>query len=173
MTEVLEGQVDLCDLGIWSGKMSQEPCPPPEESTKEKTSRPSSKKSSASSAKKSPLFLFLKTDGQTPGASAEWVTPAAPFPCVGEYTMPSTGEQPSSLMEECGFSALPSGVAVSRLSQILEVCPPLKYSLSAKACRGILTRAEKRGKELPPELKEALLLQSKEMEQDPPTLEQE
>jgi hypothetical protein len=33
---------------------------------------------------------------------------------------------------------------------------PEKYSLSAKACRGILRRAEKRGKELPDMLREAL-----------------
>lgn len=167
MTEVLEGQVDLCDLGIWSGRMSPELCPPQEEPTKERTSKPSSKKSSKSSAKKLPLFLSLKRDGQTPGASAEWVTAEAPFPSLGEFTMPSFGEQPSTLMEECGFSALPSGVAVSRLSQILEVCPPPKYSLSAKACRGILTRAEKRGKELPAELKAALVAQSAELDGAP------
>jgi hypothetical protein len=33
---------------------------------------------------------------------------------------------------------------------------PGKYYLSAKACEGILRRAERRGKELPPMLKEAL-----------------
>jgi hypothetical protein len=42
------------------------------------------------------------------------------------------------------------------LSQILETNTPDKYCLSAKACAGILRRAEKRGKELPQMLKEAL-----------------
>ena len=42
------------------------------------------------------------------------------------------------------------------LSQVLQMNAPEKYSLSAKACRGILRRAEKRGKELPDMLREAL-----------------
>jgi len=66
---------------------------------------------------------------------------------LGEYTTRSFGESPS--VEN-----------VSRLSQILEDCPPQKYSLSAKACQGILNRAERRGKELPKELKAALIAQS-------------
>jgi hypothetical protein len=45
------------------------------------------------------------------------------------------------------------------LSQILEADVPEKYSLSSKACEGILRRAAKRGKELPPMLQEALLAQ--------------
>ena len=45
---------------------------------------------------------------------------------------------------------------VSSLSEVLEMNAPEKYSLSAKACRGILRRAEKRGKVLPPMLQEAL-----------------
>lgn len=45
----------------------------------------------------------------------------------------------------------------SLLSQILEVDVPLKYFLSARACRGILTRASRRGKALPDLLKTALL----------------
>jgi hypothetical protein len=65
----------------------------------------------------------------------------------GEYTMRSFGECPR---EE----------NVSRLSQILEVSPHPKYSLSAKACTGILNRAARRGKELPAELKSALEAQS-------------
>ena len=46
---------------------------------------------------------------------------------------------------------------VSSLSEVLEMNAPDKYSLSAKACRGILRRAEKRGKELPDMLREALM----------------
>ena len=50
----------------------------------------------------------------------------------------------------------PSGARESTLSQILQANVPEKYFLSAKACAGILRRAEKRGKELPTMLKEAL-----------------
>ena len=47
---------------------------------------------------------------------------------------------------------------VSSLSDILEMGPvPDRYYLTAKACAGILRRAEKRGKELPPQLARALL----------------
>jgi hypothetical protein len=55
------------------------------------------------------------------------------------------------------FGESPSVANVSHLSQILEVTPHRKYYLSAKACQGILTRAERRGKELPSELKTALV----------------
>lgn len=46
---------------------------------------------------------------------------------------------------------------VSSLSDVLEAgSVPRRYYLSAKACRGILRRAEKRGKALPPSLAAAL-----------------
>ena len=48
------------------------------------------------------------------------------------------------------------GAAVSSLSRILQESVPLKYFLSARACAGILRRAAKRGKQLPPRLEEAL-----------------
>lgn len=48
----------------------------------------------------------------------------------------------------------------SYLSQILENNPDEKYYLSPRACQGILRRAEKRGKDLPPQLKEALEAQA-------------
>lgn len=66
---------------------------------------------------------------------------------LGECLMRNTGEFPSDAVE-------------SRLSSILEETPHMKYYLSAKACSGILHRAERRGKELPPALKKALLMQS-------------
>lgn len=50
----------------------------------------------------------------------------------------------------------------TKLSDILEPDADARYSLSARACQGILNRARKRGKELPKELEEALLSQSKE-----------
>lgn len=62
----------------------------------------------------------------------------------GECWMPNTGESPSVVRE-------------STLSQILEDNAPEKYFLSARACEGILRRAEKRGKKLPLMLWEALV----------------
>jgi len=61
-----------------------------------------------------------------------------------------------------GFSMLntsewPNDAAVCSLSSILEgQSIPQRYYLSAKACAGILRRAEKRGKVLPVELQRAL-----------------
>ena len=60
-----------------------------------------------------------------------------------EFLMLNTGESPNVAVE-------------STLSSILEANVPDKYSLSAKACEGILRRAERRGKPLPPMLKAAL-----------------
>ena len=54
-------------------------------------------------------------------------------------------------------SEWPSAVAACSLSQTLETGPlPPRFYLSQKACVGILRRAAKRGKELPPMLREAL-----------------
>ena len=66
---------------------------------------------------------------------------------LGECMTRNTGESPNVAV-------------VSRLSQILEETPQEKYSLSAKACHGILRRAERRGKDLPETLKAVLLMQS-------------
>ena len=61
----------------------------------------------------------------------------------GERMTRNTGECPRDAVE-------------SRLSWILERNAPEKYYLSARACQGILRRAEKRGKKLPEMLKVAL-----------------
>jgi hypothetical protein len=54
-------------------------------------------------------------------------------------------------------SEWPKDAAVCSLSQTLETGPlPQRFYLSQKACAGILRRAEKRGKELPQLLSEAL-----------------
>lgn len=54
-------------------------------------------------------------------------------------------------------SEFPNGADVCSLSDVLETSDvPQKFFLSAKACRGILRRAEKRGRELPPALQRAL-----------------
>lgn len=78
------------------------------------------------------------------GATGTWTDDGA---WLGAYSTLNTGESPNVAVE-------------SRLSQILEERPHTKYSLTPKACMGILRRAEKRGKDLPEELKKALLAQS-------------
>ena len=72
-----------------------------------------------------------------------------PFGSVGRWT--SRGE----FMTANG-SAWRNGGSACSLSQILEANAPPKYSLSPKACAGILRRAAKRGKALPPQLLRAL-----------------
>lgn len=140
MTKQEEGQVSLFDQDTWSGKT----CPEHSAVTTEKTLPQYSKKQSGSSSRKPPLCLFLRKDG--PQAVASWETDGA---LLGEYSMHSFGEYPSVAVE-------------SHLSQILEDKPHQKYYLSAKACQGILRRAERRGKELPEMLKTALERQSME-----------
>jgi len=54
------------------------------------------------------------------------------------------------------ISEWPKDAAVCSLSQVLEADVPKKYFLSAKAAHGILRRAEKRGRDLPPTLRAAL-----------------
>ena len=145
MTEVLEGQVSLFDQESWFGKMSLEPSQA--ENQKEQTSKLSSRRSSASQSQKLPLCLCLTGGGgRNPAASTlKWESGQL----LGAYTMHSFGEFPN---EE----------NASRLSQILQDSPPPKYCLSAKACLGILKRADKRGKGLPAELKAALEKQANE-----------
>ena len=104
-----------------------------------KTSDASSKNSSKSQRMASYLSIDLRmVSGSTPEKS--WQTIAVSH---GESLTRNTGESPSVARE-------------STLSQILEANAPEKYYLSAKACAGILRRAEKRGKELPTMLREAL-----------------
>lgn len=148
--EILEGQIILEDFLF--GRMCQEHSVAPEQktekTTKERTSKQSSQKSSKSQNQMLPMFLYLKTeDGQS--QDALWVSETTDnrFPLLTDYMTHSFGECPREEKE-------------SRLSQILEDSPHPKYCLSAKACQGILRRAEQRGKELPPILKEALIRQS-------------
>lgn len=168
------GQMSLMDLDpdTWSSKTSLEPCP--QESPKERTSKSSSRKSSKSSKQMPMMCLCLKTvDGQKLESSTEWVTMDNPFPWHGEFTMHSTG---AFLNAESGLLSLPTLTDSplgkfcltlnigekpripnpTHLSEILETDADPKYNLSPKACQGILARADKRGKALPPILREAL-----------------
>lgn len=145
MTERADGQVTWSDLGLWSGKTCREPSA----ATKGETLRQSSKRSSASQSRKPPILKCLKRAGQLGGATTmRWEDDGA---WLGECMMRNTGESPNAAVG-------------SRLSQILEGTPQEKYSLSAKACQGILWRAERRGKDLPETLKAVLLMQSENAE---------
>lgn len=81
---------------------------------------------------------------------------------LGELTTLRTGEKPSetAVQEMLSVWGPHSVTEESRLSQILEVNPLPKYNLTAKACLGILRRAERRGKDLPKLLKAVLIRQS-------------
>ena len=137
MTDFPEEQVSLFDRDTWSGKMS------PEHSavTEVKTSQQSSKKRSASPSRKRPMCLCLQKDGLQADASTAWTDDGV---LLGVYSMHSFGESPNAAEE-------------SRLSQILEEAPHPRYCLSAKACEGILRRANRRGKKLPEMLEQALV----------------
>lgn len=54
------------------------------------------------------------------------------------------------------FSVWPKDANVCSLLEVLEPCVARKYFLSAKACRGIISRADRRGKPLPKRLRDAL-----------------
>lgn len=174
----LEGQLNFVDVGLWSGRTSQEPCQA--ESHKERTSKRSSKRSVVSSAKKPPLFLSLMRGGPEPDASMAWETTVSPFPWHGEsmmlssgasrsvdgvsaYWLTSTGLRRQGYCLTLNLSERPREANHSRLSEILETDPDQKYRLSARACQGILNRAARRGKPLPKELEEALRAQSSEL----------
>ena len=140
-TEYADDQMNFCDLDSWDGKMFSVLFPP--DAPKARTFASSSKKSHGSSA-----VPFMSLD-LTPGAGnllgeSYWELCS---PSLGGSSMRNTGESPREEKE-------------SSLSQILQDDPPRKYYLSKTACLGILRRAEARGKELPPQLRDALILQA-------------
>ena len=152
----MDGQVTWLDLGISCGKTWSEPSA----AIKEKTSRQSSKRSSKSSSRKPPVLKCLKRAGLPGGdTTMKWEDDGAWY---GELTMHNTGEKPSetAVQEMCSKWGPHSVAEESRLSQILEETPHPKYNLTAKACQGILRRAERRGKDLPKLLKAVLIRQS-------------
>ena len=164
------GQLSIFDIfsrDIWSGKMLQEHSVQTTETISEL-----SLKKSAKLQTKTPMFLNLKKgkDGQTQDVS--WVTDIQLLgDCmmhnIGEchneesayvYSLTSTENPPQRYY--LNLSEKPSIPKPTKLSQILESNPDPKYNLSAKACQGILNRAEKRGKELPELLRIALTKQA-------------
>ena len=132
MIEQLEGQVSIFDQDGQFGKMSQA-------HSRQTVARISKRCSKPSQKSQSRTFLFLDLRSGT-SPDALWAEVGV---LHGEYSTRSIGECPSVAVE-------------STLSQILQTNAPEKYYLSAKACAGILRRAERRGKELPEMLREAL-----------------
>ena len=170
MTEALDGQVNLFDLGIWSGKM----CPERSAATSRtdsEISEPCWKKLYASQNRD---FLFLDCRTSRSGRKPE-ESSATDGASLGGRTTPNTGEFPNADGVSAWWLTLtdtPQGISYlnvseepnllvyTKLSHILEECPDPKYNLTPKACAGILRRAERRGKKLPEALKTVLLMQS-------------
>lgn len=84
--------------------------------------------------------VYLQRDGETPDLHV--VDPASTAWLGGVWTL--------------NISVSRSAARASSLLAILETDVPPKYFLSAKAARGILRRAKKRGKALPPALAQSL-----------------
>lgn len=167
MNEVLDGQASLFDRGSWCGRTSPALTVP----TEEKISPPCWKKLFASQSQ--PL-LFLDCRTSRSGLKPE-ESSATDGASHGERTMPNTGEFPSADGGSAWWltiTGIPQGTSSlnvseepnvpvdTKLSQLLEENPDPKYNLTAKACAGILRRAERRGKNLPDVLKTVLELQS-------------
>ena len=100
------------------------------------------RKRSGSSSKTYLVCLPLTKEETLESYSARWLNSGIVFP--GGCLMLNTLEYPKE------------GKESSSLAQILITQTPQKYYLSQKACEGILRRANRRGKTLPPALQEAL-----------------
>jgi len=150
LTYLEDGQACLFDLVIYAGKMSPEHSPAA--LRREKTSGLSSRRSSELVSLPY-MFLDLSEDAGNLLGESYWETLS---PWRGDASMLNTGPAPRSAEN------------VYSLWQILEDQPHSKYYLTRKACQGILRRARERGKELPPQLEDALAIQAgdKPMESD-------
>ena len=138
MISEMAEQANTSDQGSWSGRTS----PEHSQATKAEISSPSSKRSRKLPT---PTFMCLNLNKRHVDLfgnyQAMWVEMDGAS--LGERLMLNTGEYPNVVEE-------------SILSSILEENAPTKYYLSARACQGILNRAERRGKKLPEMLEEAL-----------------
>ena len=150
----MDGQVTWSDLGFSFGRTLSEHSA----ATEGKTSQPCWKKLRVSQNQD---LLYLDCRTSRNGQKQEPLTVMGGL-SLGELTTLRTGEKPSetAVQEMLSVWGPHSVVEESRLSQILEVNPLPKYNLTAKACQGILRRAERRGKGLPERLKAVLLMQS-------------
>lgn len=150
----MDGQVTWSDLGFSFGRTLSEHTA----ATEDAISTPCWKKLRVSQNQD---FLYLDCRTSRNGQKQEPLTVMGGL-SLGELTTLRTGEKPSETAVQEMLSVWgPHSVAEeSRLSQILEETPHPKYNLTAKACLGILRRAERRGKDLPELLKAVLIRQS-------------
>ena len=146
-------QISIFDLVSSFGKTSPEPLP----QTEVKILEPSWKNFVES---KRVVFQFLCLTTES-GHIAEQ-SPATECLCAGDLWTLNISEYLNA-EKESPLSWITGGTTQrtyyyreSRLSEILQTDASEKYYLSAKACEGILRRADKRGKELPEVLKTAL-----------------
>ena len=137
----VDDQVSLFDPDSCAGKTS--PVPSPAGSRKARTSESFSKRSSELSSIPY-MYLDLSEDAGNLLGESYWEIRS---PWRGDASMLNTGVSPREERE-------------SSLWQILEEQPHSRYYLTRKACLGILRRSAERGKELPPQLKEALEIQA-------------
>jgi len=129
----MQQQISFLDSEF--GKTSPERSAPTRETTSEQCSKPS-----APSVTIPYMCLDLRT-GYGNLLGAYWETVSVSH---GKSMTLSTGQ--------CR-----KGAKEFTLSQILQQDAPEKYSLSPRACAGIIRRAQKRGKVLPDMLREALM----------------
>ena len=119
-----------------------------------------------------------RTSGKSSKASSASRNPKQMFLCLREDAGCRPERSWETVMLSPGASSTPRRVGASHkdgnvylLSSILQADAPEKYCLSPKACRGILRRAQKRGKELPEVLRIALERQASAMKAERPAVE--
>ena len=105
-----------------------------------------------SPTKREPTDVFLR---RLPAKLSRWNHQGADGQTLVVCLVPKEQSRGASSMPN--ISPWHNDAAVCSLSQVLETgsIPP-RYFLSGTACAGILRRAEKRGKDLPAALKQAL-----------------
>ena len=136
----------------------------------ERTSGSSLKKQPKSS-KKMPLFLDLRRGGGHTQEASSWMVGVLPGRSTmlsggvflneeneSVYSLTSTDTQQPTYYLLLNTGEKPRETNQTLLSDILEKDAEYlpKYALSAKACQGILNRANRRGKKLPEILQKAL-----------------
>ena len=168
MTSRMGEQLTLQDLGMLSTKTYRAHSQAIETNSEAVKTSAASSKHSHKSSKKMFAFLDLRANGPQAEASS-WTTDRL----LGDYTMLNGSEcrkdGSASLCYVTSTDLLHQGFCLtlnlsekprianpSLLSEILEEDADPRYNLSSKACRGILNRANKRGKRLPEVLEEAL-----------------
>ena len=107
--------------------------------------------------------------GRTSPVSCRLTEDARLEPSSGFWSNSGMGSPTEFLTQN--ISEYPSDGVASSLSDVLETGElPRRYYLTSRACRGILRRAEKRGKELPWALKSALLAVASQIPHPPSML---